>query len=379
MTEPLTESGAPLQTDVAIVGAGPAGSATALALVQRDRSWAGRLLLIDRAHHPRHKLCGGAITPLGLEVLEKLGLELEVPHRAPPEMRIRFGGIDQRCFPEPALRIVHRAELDAWLLHRAEQDGVRLLQGCAVTDATLDGGTTTLRAGPHTVLARVVVGADGSRGPMRRLLGLSRAGQLARLLEVFTPIGDDERAAGLDRVARFDFDAMRDHLQGYCWDFPCMIDGEPAMNRGVFDARVRPERSRESLPRVLGAHLQRRGLSLAQVQLEGHPIRWFDPESPIARRGALLVGDAAGVDPLLGEGISFALQFGRVAAATIDSGFARDDLGFGDYTGRVARDPVLARLRTRHRRARLLYGRRPGLVTRALWRLGPAFMRAVYS
>ena len=66
MTEPLTESGAPLQTDVAIVGAGPAGSATALALVQRDRSWAGRLLLIDRAHHPRHKLCGGAITPAGV-------------------------------------------------------------------------------------------------------------------------------------------------------------------------------------------------------------------------------------------------------------------------------------------------------------------------
>ncbi|MCB0028624.1 MAG: hypothetical protein KDE28_11995, partial [Anaerolineales bacterium] len=68
----------PVETiDVAIVGSGPAGISTALHLVQRDPAWAGRMVVIDKAVHPRDKLCGGGVTHLGQNVLARLGLSLE--------------------------------------------------------------------------------------------------------------------------------------------------------------------------------------------------------------------------------------------------------------------------------------------------------------
>jgi flavin-dependent dehydrogenase len=48
--------------DTLIVGSGPAGSSTALHLVQKDPAWAERILVVDKAVHPREKLCGGGIT-----------------------------------------------------------------------------------------------------------------------------------------------------------------------------------------------------------------------------------------------------------------------------------------------------------------------------
>lgn len=52
--------------DILIIGSGPAGMSTALHLVQTDPAWAERILVIDRATHPRQKLCGGGLTRPGL-------------------------------------------------------------------------------------------------------------------------------------------------------------------------------------------------------------------------------------------------------------------------------------------------------------------------
>ena len=51
--------------DVIIVGSGPAGTSTALHLCRLRPELAGRILLLDRAVHPREKLCGGGITHYG--------------------------------------------------------------------------------------------------------------------------------------------------------------------------------------------------------------------------------------------------------------------------------------------------------------------------
>ncbi|GAG04425.1 unnamed protein product, partial [marine sediment metagenome] len=45
--------------DVLIVGSGPAGTSTALHLVRQDPDWAWKIVVIDKAVHPREKLCGG--------------------------------------------------------------------------------------------------------------------------------------------------------------------------------------------------------------------------------------------------------------------------------------------------------------------------------
>jgi len=89
---------------------------------------------------------------------------------------------------------------------------------------------------------------------------------------------------------------------------------------------------------VLAAQMARRGRSLDAVELKGHPIRWFDPRDQFSRPHALLVGDAAGVDPLFGEGIGYALHYGRVAARAIERAFALDDYSFGDHRRRLLLD-----------------------------------------
>jgi flavin-dependent dehydrogenase len=92
----------------------------------------------------------------------------------------------------------------------------------------------------------------------------------------------------------------------------------------------------------------------------------------------LLAGDAAGVDPLFGEGIPFALGFGRVAAQAVADAFARNDFTLDSYRARIARDPLLRQLPIRYRAARLLYGARAPIVRALLWRVLPALVKVCY-
>jgi flavin-dependent dehydrogenase len=86
----------------------------------------------------------------------------------------------------------------------------------------------------------------------------------------------------------------------------------------------------------------------------------------------ILVGDAAGVDPVVGEGISFALGYGQVAAYALQDAFARQDFSFRDYRRRLLRHRTGRYLRRRYWGARLLYGLRNRLALQLVWRLvGP--------
>ncbi|MCK5921773.1 MAG: hypothetical protein KAG66_12580, partial [Methylococcales bacterium] len=76
--------------DIAIVGSGPAGASVALHLIQQNPDWAKRIIVIEKAVHPREKLCGGGITYLGLDVLARLGLAFEPSHFNVREVRLVF-------------------------------------------------------------------------------------------------------------------------------------------------------------------------------------------------------------------------------------------------------------------------------------------------
>jgi flavin-dependent dehydrogenase len=170
---------------------------------------------------------------------------------------------------------------------------------------------------------------------------------------------------------------MTDSLQGYYWDFPSLIKGQPFMNRGVFDSRARPERPRAALKETLRQALAGRARKLEDYSLKGHPIHWFDPQGCFAQPRVLLVGDAAGVDPLLGEGISFALAYGEVAAAAITDAFARQDFAFADYKDRILTHRTLSHLPMRTKLARLAYRFNYPWLVRLFWRFTPLIFRAL--
>ena len=86
------------------------------------------------------------------------------------------------------------------------------------------------------------------------------------------------------------------------------------------------------------------------------PIRLYDGRGPLAAPGVLLVGDAAGAEALLGEGISFALEYGKLAAGALSAGFAADDLSFAGWAETIRRSPMGRKLRWLAFFARLFYG-----------------------
>lgn len=139
------------------------------------------------------------------------------------------------------------------------------------------------------------------------------------------------------------------------------------MNRGLFDSRARPERPKADLKQTLRQALAKRQRNLDDVTLKGHPIRWWDASNPLAQPRVILVGDAAGADPLFGEGISFALGYGDVAAPAIIDAFDRQDFSFATYTERVHKHPLFVHLDLRTRLARFAYLMKYPRVVRAGW------------
>ncbi len=365
--------------DVLIVGSGPAGSSTALHLLQKDSAWAERLLIVDKAVHPREKLCGGGITHMGQNILARLGLSIETPSFTVREARIMYGDLSFTFLGNPVFQIVRRDEFDHWLVQKAEEKGVAIRQGEALQDVKVHEDYVEAITETARIQAKVLVAADGSRSTVRQKLKWDDESRVARLLEVLTPENASQMAEFRDGIAVFDFTPMAEGLQGYYWDFPSYVQGKPYMNRGVFDSRTRPEQPKADLVEELRQFMGTRDRDLDDYKLKGHPIRWFDKKGRFAIPRVLLAGDAAGADPLVGEGISFALGYGDVAASAIADAFERQDFAFDDYRQRILNHFVLWQLPHRTRLARLAYklGKYP-IIAKMGWRaagIGVRFTR----
>ena len=350
------------RVDVLIVGSGPSGASTALHLARRDPAWDGRVVIVEQAVHPREKLCGGGVTHIGYNILARLGLRFEPPHVAVREARLVYR--DQHCsfYGNPVFRIVRRDEFDHWLVRVAQALGTRLRQGEAVRQVRPQDACVEVVTTKAVFHAQVVVAADGARSFVRRALKWDDDSRVARLLEVLTPEGAGDQPEFHHGAAVFDFTPISDGLQGYYWDFPSIVAGKPFMNRGVFDSRIFPGRPRADLRQILRQALAHRERNLDELTLKGHPIRWWDRNGRFAMPRILLVGDAAGVDPLVGEGISFALGYGEVAAEAIADAFARQDFSFSTYRERLLRHSLFSQLDIRVRLARILYRLKSPLV-----------------
>ena len=115
--------------------------------------------------------------------------------------------------------------------------------------------------------------------------------------------------------------------------------------------------------------MERFGFDLNDYETKGHPIRWFSPRSPISAPRVLLVGDAAGADPLLGEGISMALGYGALAAREISESFQRNEFSFNGYKRRVVRSALGQSLFARWFIAHMIYPLKWRWFQFLLWRM----------
>jgi menaquinone-9 beta-reductase len=337
--------------DVAIVGGGPAGTATALHLVRREGIDASRVVVLEKAKHPRDKPCAGAVSGWGLDALEAIGVVLDVPHAPMRGLRIFTRG-HSGAHESPLGVVVRRREFDASLWRLAASDGVVTFDGePLVALERIDGGWR-LRTPSRLLTARFVAACDGAGSAVRKLLGLAESARKGHLYVAETPLvpGDDGPRRGL---CDFDLRVADDGVEGYYWDFPTVVDGAPAVSRGIYHANFT---ARPDLKRHLAACLAARGVDIAQVKLKPFSTRPLVPGSRLALDRLALVGEAAGIDATTGEGIAQAILTAAIAAKHLGRAVRTGEASLDAYAGEVVGSRVGRHLLQSAWLARRVYG-----------------------
>jgi geranylgeranyl reductase family protein len=339
--------------DVIVVGAGPAGSSVAYHLATAGLD----VLLLEKAHFPREKVCGDGLTPRAVKALMAMGVSVAESDGWLRNKGLRIiggGGRIELAWPElssfPGFGAVRtRTDFDEILARHAEKAGVRLLENVTVTGAATDErtgrvtGVTALQAGGPTVEgagraaaktdaaerafgARLVVAADGNSSRLSVSMGLHKRsdrplGVAVRTYYTSPRHADDYLEAWLDL-----WDG-RQLLPGYGWIFG-MGDGTSNVGLGLLntseafghiDYRALLRRWLAAMPAEWGLVEENR-----TQPVRGAALPMGFNRTPHYTNGLVLVGDAGGmVNPFNGEGIAYALESGEIAARSIVQALGR--------------------------------------------------------
>ncbi|HEU5170484.1 MAG TPA: NAD(P)/FAD-dependent oxidoreductase [Gemmatimonadales bacterium] len=336
--------------DALVIGAGPAGSASAALLAAQGLA----VVMVDRAAFPRDKACSEYLSPEAVRVLDRLGLiaPLERAGARPLEGTIvyaaggaqlhgRFGEARPAPFRPTGISVPRRV-LDDHLVRAAREAGATVLERTAFEHLVYEGGGVAgavVRSprGRRVLRARLVVGADGLRSRVARRLGGHTRGRLRRLAFVAHVAG----VPGLARSAE-----MHVGPRGYVGLNPI---GDDLANVALVVPAALAVASRgraeafffdwlERFPGVRG-RVDRRRLARAVLATGPFAIR----SRRVTADGALLVGDAADFfDPFTGEGICSALLGAELVAEHAGRALARG----GSVTARRLAGYRRARFRT---------------------------------
>lgn len=322
-----------MKCDVAIVGAGPAGSSAAIRLANAGLD----IVLIEKAKFPREKLCGEFISPECFNHFEELGVMSDLAAAGGVQLsrtifygyRGRGVSVNSEWFggsSVPALGL-SRAAMDARLLDRARHVGVHVIEETTASGLLFDGPRVSgLRLKKKNgdslaVESRIAVDATGRSRALSRYLA---------------------KAHTNGRAAKFV--AFKAHVSGVSFpDDTCEIYGY----RGGYGGSSRVEGGYNNLCFIVSADVVKRigsdpGNVLSQIVranpraatvLEGAtavtqwlavPIDGYGRGELNPAPGLIAIGDAASfIDPFTGSGILMALESGKIAAAAIANGFDR--------------------------------------------------------
>jgi menaquinone-9 beta-reductase len=366
----------PVETDLLVVGAGPAGSSAAAWAA--ERGW--DVVLADAAVFPRDKTCGDGLTPRAMAELDRLHLGDWARSRTVNRgLRAHgFGQVLELPWPRGSLpdhgSAVARHELDDRLRWAALARGARDLPGARAVEVQRRGDRVEqvhfrLRdRGIHSVRCRRLVVADGVRSPVGRLLGREWHRETAYGVagRSYLDAGRNDEWISSHLELRSGEGAL---LSGYGWIFPL---GGGQVNLGVgalatakrpANIQIRPlmefyaDQRREEWQ--LGGEIRRPTSALLPM---GGAV------SPVSGANWALVGDAAAcVNPLNGEGIDYALETGRLAVDVL-----------AEHSDLRAAWPAL--LRHHYGEAFSIARRLAGLITvpGLLATLGPIAMRSMH-
>jgi geranylgeranyl reductase family protein len=327
--------------DVIVVGAGPAGSATAFHLATAGLD----VLVLEKTRFPREKVCGDGLTPRAVRALTTMGVPIAESDGWLRNKGLRIiggGGRIELPWPDlssyPGFGLVRsRLDFDETLARHAQKAGARLLEGVNVTGPLLDDRTGRIigvtaretangETREHRFGGRLVVAADGNSSRLSVAMGLAKRddrplGVAVRTYYTTPRHDDDYLEAWLDL---WDGDKL---LPGYGWIFG-MGDGTSNVGLGLLntseafgniDYRAMLRRWLAAMPAEWGLNEETR-----TQPVRGAALPMGFNRTPHYTRGVLLAGDSGGmVNPFNGEGIAYALESGEIAARVIVQALAR--------------------------------------------------------
>ena len=269
-------------------------------------------LLLEKEKMPRNKLCGGGVTPKVLKLLD-FQLPNDVIECVPKSARIHVG---QSCFkfqtPHPLVYMTSRSKFDNVLYEKAAQAGAEVRDGTPVKSIEAHPDYNEVGTPNGVFKSKMVIGADGMGGPTARSWHLYQSWdpyQVAYAIESEVPIGQKAVSKFLGDLEYFDL-YFGVSQAGYGWIFP--KDDHLTVGVGCRLSRLRDGQELfhnfvNGIPELVGREIPRPKAHL--IPLGGIA------QVPIAGDRVLLAGDSAGfAEPLLGEGIYFALLSGQIAA-----------------------------------------------------------------
>ncbi|MDH4154446.1 MAG: geranylgeranyl reductase family protein [Nitrospira sp.] len=327
--------------DVIVVGSGPAGSVAAWQLARAGV----QVAVLEKAALPRYKTCGGGIIGRAWQ-----SLPIDVRHVieqdcATAQLHVRPGGLSFTTHrPTPIVSMTMRDRFDYALLSAALTAGTVLHERCAAEDVSLQCDSVTVTTHKGTMRAKFLIAADGALCRVARNMGMTDGRVLIPALEYEVTV-PQERLERFSGVARFDFGILP---HGYGWAFP----KRQHLSIGVLSMVKREG----ELKRAMTQYLDLLGCrDVSQMEPHGFVIPIRPRTGPFIKNRVLLVGDAAGfADPVTGEGISFALQTGQLAAQSLVGGNLEEASVQQAYSRSLA-ESILPELRAGRRLARLLY------------------------
>jgi menaquinone-9 beta-reductase len=315
-----TQSVAHDHYDIAIVGAGPAGSVAAYAAARRGFSVA----LIDRQTFPRDKTCGDGIGPAAVRVARRLGIEDVFDGYTPVETVTVFGPNGSRsdsAIPDIDGQaatgfVIPRLEFDNRLFQKAMKAGAEDFSGIRFLNMTArtTERTVQLRNGDgtaQTIGARLVLGADGAHSAVRRALVEGRDPRRSKhtgfAMRAYAQSTDSWPVA--EPGPRLMLEFSRDLLPSYGWAFPV---GGNRINIGVGGPLDVLRHRSTDLSKLLDSYvvsMRARGIEVGKLEEKrAYHLPHIAGMPTLTYPRAALIGDAASmINPVSGEGIAYAV------------------------------------------------------------------------